>query len=160
MPSSPKHASTPRGGSCSGSRARRRSASTPVNSCSCRERSSNRTSWLPGWNRSMPCRSPSLPDGSSAPGCEPRWWDHFAARRASRRRSRCDARLSDFRVVSVERTLVLVKPDGVQRRLIGEVITRFEKRGLHLVGLKLLQMDAELAERHYGEHQGKPFFAG
>jgi nucleoside-diphosphate kinase len=63
-------------------------------------------------------------------------------------------------VVSVERTLVLVKPDGVQRRLIGEVITRFERRGLHLVGLKLLRIDAELAERHYGEHRGKPFFAG
>jgi nucleoside-diphosphate kinase len=62
--------------------------------------------------------------------------------------------------VSVERTLVLVKPDGVQRRLIGAVITRFEHRGLHLVGLRMLQMDRDLAERHYAEHRGKPFFAG
>ena len=62
--------------------------------------------------------------------------------------------------MSVERTLVLVKPDGVQRRLIGEVIGRFERRGLHLVALKLLRMDRDLAERHYAEHQGKPFFAG
>jgi nucleoside-diphosphate kinase len=62
--------------------------------------------------------------------------------------------------VSVERTLVLVKPDGVQRRLIGAVITRFEHRGLHLVGLRMLRMDLDLAERHYAEHRGKPFFAG
>ena len=62
--------------------------------------------------------------------------------------------------MSLERTLVLVKPDGVQRQLIGEVIGRFEHRGLHLVGLKLLRMDRDLAERHYAEHQGKPFFAG
>jgi nucleoside-diphosphate kinase len=68
--------------------------------------------------------------------------------------------MSDFRAVSVERTLVLVKPDGVQRRLVGEVITRFERRGLHLVALKLLRIDPDLAQRHYAEHQGKPFFAG
>lgn len=68
--------------------------------------------------------------------------------------------MSDLRAVSVERTLVLVKPDGVQRRLVGEVITRFEQRGLHLVALKLLRIDRELAERHYAEHRGKPFFAG
>jgi nucleoside-diphosphate kinase len=68
--------------------------------------------------------------------------------------------VSDFRAVSLERTLVLVKPDGVQRRVIGEVITRFERRGLHLVALKLLHMDRALAERHYAEHVGKPFFAG
>jgi len=53
---------------------------------------------------------------------------------------------------------VLVKPDGVQRALVGEVITRFERRGLHLLGLKLLHMDRPLAERHYAEHAGKPFF--
>lgn len=68
--------------------------------------------------------------------------------------------MSDFRAVSLERTLVLVKPDGVQRRLVGEVITRFERRGLHLVALKLLHIDRALAERHYAEHAGKPFFAG
>ncbi len=62
--------------------------------------------------------------------------------------------------MSLERTLVLVKPDGVQRRLVGEVITRFERRGLHLVALKLLHIDRPLAERHYAEHVGKPFFAG
>jgi nucleoside-diphosphate kinase len=68
--------------------------------------------------------------------------------------------MSDLRAVSVERTLVLVKPDGVQRRLVGEVITRFERRGLHLVALKLVIIDRDLAERHYAEHRGKPFFAG
>ncbi|HZB98040.1 MAG TPA: nucleoside-diphosphate kinase [Candidatus Sulfotelmatobacter sp.] len=59
-----------------------------------------------------------------------------------------------------ERTLVLVKPDGVQRGLVGEVISRLERRGLRPVGLKLVQVSAELAERHYGEHRGKPFFEG
>ena len=68
--------------------------------------------------------------------------------------------MSDLRAVSVERTLILVKPDGVQRRLIGEVITRLERRGLHLVALKLMRIDRDLAERHYAEHRGKPFFAG
>jgi nucleoside-diphosphate kinase len=62
--------------------------------------------------------------------------------------------------VSLERTLVLVKPDGVQRRLVAEVIGRFERRGLHLVALKLLLIDRALAQRHYAEHTGKPFFAG
>ena len=62
--------------------------------------------------------------------------------------------------VNAERTLVLVKPDGVQRGLVGEVIGRFERRGLQLVGLKLLQMDRALAERHYAEHVAKPFFDG
>jgi nucleoside-diphosphate kinase len=60
--------------------------------------------------------------------------------------------------VTAERTLVLVKPDGVQRGLAGEVISRFERRGLHLVGLKLVRLDRALAERHYGEHRAKPFF--
>jgi nucleoside-diphosphate kinase len=68
--------------------------------------------------------------------------------------------MSDLRAVSLERTLVLVKPDGVQRRLVGEVITRFERRGLHLVALKLMRVDRDLAERHYAEHTGKPFFDG
>jgi nucleoside-diphosphate kinase len=60
--------------------------------------------------------------------------------------------------VELERTLLLVKPDGVQRALVGQVIDRFERRGLHLVGLKLLRMDRALAERHYAEHAGKPFY--
>ena len=57
-----------------------------------------------------------------------------------------------------ERTLVLVKPDGVQRALVGDVVERFERRGLHLVALRMLLMDRALAERHYAEHAGKPFF--
>lgn len=62
--------------------------------------------------------------------------------------------------MAVERTLVLVKPDGVQRGLVGAVLGRLEQRGLKLVGLKLLRMDDELAGRHYAEHAEKPFFAG
>ena len=58
----------------------------------------------------------------------------------------------------MERTLVLVKPDGVQRGLIGKIIDRFETRGLKLVGLKLIQMSEELAARHYAVHEGKPFY--
>lgn len=59
-----------------------------------------------------------------------------------------------------ERTLVLIKPDGVQRLLAGRIITRFEERGLKLVGLKLMHVDRSLAERHYAVHQGKPFYDG
>jgi nucleoside-diphosphate kinase len=58
-----------------------------------------------------------------------------------------------------ERTLVLVKPDGVQRGLIGEIVTRFERKGMRVVALKLLQMDTEMARQHYAEHVEKPFFA-
>jgi nucleoside-diphosphate kinase len=57
-----------------------------------------------------------------------------------------------------ERTFVMVKPDGVQRGLIGEIISRFEQRGLKLVGAKFMQIDQDLAEEHYGEHEDKPFF--
>ena len=59
-----------------------------------------------------------------------------------------------------ERTLVLVKPDGVQRGLVGEVITRLERRGLQLVGMKLMQVADALARQHYGEHVDRPFFGG
>jgi len=59
-----------------------------------------------------------------------------------------------------ERTFVMVKPDGVQRGLVGEVISRLEERGLKLVAAKFVQIDQELAEEHYGEHEGKPFFEG
>lgn len=62
--------------------------------------------------------------------------------------------------MSLERTLVLVKPDGVQRGLIGEVIGRLERRGLKLIGLKLMRMDEALANRHYEAHVDKPFFPG
>lgn len=60
----------------------------------------------------------------------------------------------------MERTLVIVKPDGVQRGLIGEITTRLEQRGLKIVGLKMMQISRELAARHYGVHQGKPFYDG
>ena len=59
-----------------------------------------------------------------------------------------------------ERTLVLVKPDGVQRQLVGRIIARYEERGLKLVGLKLVRVDRDHAERHYDAHREKPFFAG
>ncbi|HEU5315498.1 MAG TPA: nucleoside-diphosphate kinase [Chloroflexota bacterium] len=58
----------------------------------------------------------------------------------------------------VERTLIIVKPDGVQRALTGEILGRFEKRGLKLVGLKMIHIDRPLAERHYAVHREKPFF--
>jgi len=60
----------------------------------------------------------------------------------------------------VERTLVIVKPDGVQRGLIGPIVTRLEQRGLRIVGLKMIQVSTELARKHYAIHEGKPFFDG
>jgi nucleoside-diphosphate kinase len=60
----------------------------------------------------------------------------------------------------MERTLIIVKPEGVQRGLIGNVITRFEQRGLKFIGLKLIHITPELAEQHYGVHKGKPFYPG
>lgn len=59
-----------------------------------------------------------------------------------------------------ERTLVLIKPDALQRGLVGEIIARLERKGLKLVGIKLVQMDEEMAHQHYAEHRGKPFFPG
>jgi nucleoside-diphosphate kinase len=61
---------------------------------------------------------------------------------------------------SVERTLILAKPDAVQRGLVGEIVRRFERRGLQLVGMKLLNVSTALAREHYKEHVGKPFFKG
>lgn len=58
----------------------------------------------------------------------------------------------------MERTLILVKPDGVQRGLIGQIIDRFERRGLKLLGMKFIQMSEELAAKHYAVHEGKPFY--
>jgi nucleoside-diphosphate kinase len=58
----------------------------------------------------------------------------------------------------VEQTLILVKPDGVQRGLIGQIISRFENRGLKLVGMKFIQMSEDLAANHYAIHKGKPFY--
>jgi nucleoside-diphosphate kinase len=60
----------------------------------------------------------------------------------------------------MERTLVLIKPDAMQRGLATEILNRLERRGLRIAGLKLMQVDRALAERHYGEHVGKPFFEG
>ena len=58
----------------------------------------------------------------------------------------------------MERTFVMVKPDGVERGLVGEIIGRFERRGLRIVGLKMLKPDRALAESHYAVHIGKPFY--
>jgi len=58
----------------------------------------------------------------------------------------------------MERTFIMVKPDGVQRGLIGEVVRRFENKGFQLAGCKLMRISRELAERHYAEHKEKPFF--
>ncbi len=60
----------------------------------------------------------------------------------------------------MEQTLVLVKPDGVQRGLAGEVVSRLERRGLKLAAMKLMQVDDALAREHYGEHVERPFFGG
>jgi nucleoside-diphosphate kinase len=60
----------------------------------------------------------------------------------------------------MERTLVLIKPDGVQRGLVGEVVSRLERRGLKLVAMKLMRVDEALARQHYAEHVDRPFFHG
>ncbi len=59
-----------------------------------------------------------------------------------------------------ERTFAMVKPDGVQRGLVGEIVRRYEARGLKVVGLKLMNVPARMAEEHYAEHKGKPFYPG
>jgi nucleoside-diphosphate kinase len=58
----------------------------------------------------------------------------------------------------MEKTFLMVKPDGVQRNLIGEIVGRFERKGFHLAGAKLMSIPRELAEEHYGEHKERPFF--
>ena len=60
--------------------------------------------------------------------------------------------------MAMEQTYLMVKPDGVQRGLCGEILSRFEKKGLKIVGLKFMLISKEVAENHYGEHKGKPFF--
>ena len=60
----------------------------------------------------------------------------------------------------MERSLIILKPDAVQRGLIGPILTRLEQRGLKLAGLKLMRIDEQLARRHYAVHEGKPFFNG
>lgn len=63
-------------------------------------------------------------------------------------------------IMATERTYAMVKPDGVKRGLVGEVVSRLENKGFKIVGMKLMQIPRELAETHYGEHKGKPFFEG
>jgi nucleoside-diphosphate kinase len=58
----------------------------------------------------------------------------------------------------MERTFLMIKPDGVQRNLVGEIIQRFEAKGFTLVGLKMMQVSSELAEKHYAVHKERPFF--
>ncbi len=62
--------------------------------------------------------------------------------------------------MAIERSLLLCKPDAVSRGLVGEIISRLERRGYLLIGCKLMQLDGERARRHYAEHDGKPFFKG
>ncbi|MCX6664518.1 MAG: nucleoside-diphosphate kinase [Euryarchaeota archaeon] len=57
-----------------------------------------------------------------------------------------------------ERTFVMIKPDGVQRGFIGDIISRFERKGIKIIGMKMVSVDKKLAEKHYGVHRGKPFF--
>ena len=63
-------------------------------------------------------------------------------------------------MINSQRTMVLIKPDGIQRGLIGEIITRLEKRGLMLIAMEFRQISQDFAEQHYGIHKGKPFFKG
>jgi len=62
--------------------------------------------------------------------------------------------------MAIEQTLILCKPDAVARGLVGEIVARIERRGYVIAAMKLMQLDGERARRHYGEHEGKPFFAG
>src|SRR5689334_13465121 len=62
--------------------------------------------------------------------------------------------------MALERTLIILKPDAVQRGLCGEIVTRFEKKGLQLVGAKMMKLPQQLAEAHYEPHKGKPFYPG
>ncbi len=60
--------------------------------------------------------------------------------------------------MTVERTFVMIKPDGIQREIAGEIISRFERKGLKLVGMKMMRLSREMAEKHYAEHKGKVFY--
>ncbi|UCH27256.1 MAG: nucleoside-diphosphate kinase [Trueperaceae bacterium] len=62
--------------------------------------------------------------------------------------------------MATERTFAMVKPDGVKRGLVGDIVSRLEDKGFKLVGMKLMQVSRETAEKHYGEHKGKPFYEG
>lgn len=69
-------------------------------------------------------------------------------------------RMENINVAHTERSLVIIKPDAVQRGLIGQVIARYEARGLKIAAMKFEQVSLETAEKHYGEHKGKPFYEG
>ena len=85
----------------------------------------------------------------------------FAARLAARTLSRFLPVLpGESAVTPMETTLVLVKPDGVQRGLVGEIVSRFERKGFQIVGMRLARLGKDLLERHYADHKSKPFFAG
>lgn len=71
-----------------------------------------------------------------------------------------DGATEESNVTTTQQTLIIVKPDAVQRALAGAILSRFESKGLRLVALKLLRIDRALAERHYAVHQGKPFYEG
>ena len=62
--------------------------------------------------------------------------------------------------MAVERTLLLIKPDAMQRGLAGEIVSRMERRGLKIIGIRLMKVSKQLAKKHYAEHEGKPFFNG
>ena len=62
--------------------------------------------------------------------------------------------------MAIERTYAMVKPDGVERKLVGQIVSRIEAKGYKIVGMKQMQISREVAEKHYGEHAGKPFFEG
>ena len=103
----------------------------------------------------------------SRPSARARAWKRSAAGRSSELRvPSCERALTrnsehiPAMVPGMERTLVLIKPDGVQRGLVGPILSRFEARGLKIVGLKLMQVPTALAEEHYAEHKGKGFYAG
>ena len=68
--------------------------------------------------------------------------------------------MENINVANTERSLVIIKPDAVQRGLIGEIVGRYEKRGLKIAAMKLEQVSRETAEQHYGEHKGKGFYEG
>lgn len=62
--------------------------------------------------------------------------------------------------MAIEQTFIIFKPDAVQRALVGEILSRFERKGLKIIGMKVMQVSQQLAETHYGEHKGKPFYNG
>jgi nucleoside-diphosphate kinase len=76
------------------------------------------------------------------------------------RRGPSSADRGECLVADVEQTLIIVKPDGVQRALVGDIVGRLERRGLKIVAMQMQQVDRATAQKHYAEHEGKPFFAG